>query len=194
MRSKAMTLLRALKFNCALVICGLSMTALADEPAATDSQQGVWQKHDYSFQFLGFTSTYSCEGLSAKLKVLLMAAGARADAKSNSGACARGYGSPDKFARAYLKFYSLAPVGNGGNAGPPLNGIWRSVVIANHTPREITLGDCELIEQFRDVVLPMFTIRNLESRTTCVPNQLSGTAINIKFEVFAEVPAAKKRN
>jgi hypothetical protein len=67
-------------------------------------------------------------------------------------------------------------------------------VIANHTPREITLGDCELIEQFRDVVLPMFTIRNLESRTTCVPNQLSGTAINIKFEVFAEAPAAKKRN
>jgi hypothetical protein len=67
------------------------------------------------------------------------------------------------------------------------------VVLANRSPRELALGDCELVEQFRDKVLPMFTTRNVDSRMTCVPNQLSGSVINLKFEVFAGVAAAKKK-
>jgi hypothetical protein len=185
--------IRDLRVGLALIICGFSATPFASEPSATDSDQGVWQKHDYSFQFLGFTTTYSCDGLASKLKVLLIAAGARADAKSNSGGCSRGYGVPDKFARATLTFYTLAPVGNGENGTPPINGVWRSVALGDRSPREVRLGDCELVEQFRDKVLPMFTTRNVDNRMTCVPNQLSGSVINLKFEVFAGLPAAKKK-
>jgi len=185
--------LRALQVSCALVICGFSMTAFAGEISAAAPEQGVWQKHEYSFQYFGFTTTYSCDGLASMLRVLLIAAGARADAKSISGACARGFEVPDKLARANLTFYTLAPVGNGENAGPPINGVWRSVAFADRSPREVALGDCELIEQFRDKVLPMFTTRNIDNRMTCVPNQLSGSGINLKFEVFAEVPAAKNK-
>src|SRR5258707_2472881 len=86
-----MTTLRGLKVGCAVVFCGLSFSVVADEPSATDATQGVWQKHEYSFQFLGFTSTYSCDGLASKLEVLLIAAGARADAKANTDACAPRY-------------------------------------------------------------------------------------------------------
>jgi hypothetical protein len=185
--------LRGLRVGLALIICGFSATAFASEPSATDSGQGVWQKHDYSFQFLGFTTTYSCDGLASKLKVLLIAAGARADAKSISDGCSRGYGVPDKFARATLTFYTLAPVGNGENGSPPINGVWRPVALGDRSPREVRLGDCELVEQFRDKVLPMFTTRNVDNRMTCVPNQLSGSAINLKFEVFAGLPVAKKK-
>jgi len=188
-----MTFLRALKVSCALVTCGFSVAAFSAEPSAADPEQGVWQKHVYGFQFLGFTSTYSCDGLASKLKVLLIAAGARADAKSASGACARGFGIPDKFAHADLTFYTLAPVGSAEHASPPIMGVWRSVVIADRSPREVALGDCELIEQFRDMVLPMFTTRNIDNRLTCVPNQLSGSVINLQFDVFAGLPAAKKR-
>lgn len=185
--------LRVLKVSCALIICGCGVTSLAGEPSATEAEQGVWQKHEYSFQFLGFTTTYSCDGLASKLKVLLIAAGARADAKSASGACSRGYGIPDKFARATLTFYTLAPVGSGENSSAPINGLWRSVAFADRSPREVRLGDCELVEQFRDKVLPMFTTRNVDNRMTCVPNQLSGSAINLKFEVFAGLPTIKKK-
>jgi hypothetical protein len=188
-----MTSLRALKLSCALGFCGFGMGAFAAEPAVSAAQQGVWQKHVYSFQYLGFTTTYSCDGLADKVRVLLIAAGARADAKSISGACAREFGTPDKFARANLTFYTLAPVGNVENAHPAVSGVWRTVVIAERSPRELALGDCELVEQFRDKVLPMFTTHNLDSRMTCVPNQLSGSVINLKFDVFAGVPAAKKK-
>jgi hypothetical protein len=185
--------LRALKLGCAVVICGFSMTAFAGDPTATDHEPGVWQKHDYSFQFLGFTTTYSCDGLASKLKVLLIAAGARTDAKSTSNGCASGYGIPDKFARARLVFYTFAPVVNEENSSAPINGVWRSVAFADRSPREVRLGDCEVVEQFRDMVLPMFTTRNVDNRMTCVPNQLSGSVINLKFEVFVGLPPAKMK-
>jgi hypothetical protein len=70
--------------------------------------------------------------------------------------------------------------------------VWRLVAFADRSPREVALGDCELIEQFRDKVLPMFTTRNIDNRMTCVPHQLSGSGINLKFEVFAGSPATKK--
>jgi hypothetical protein len=185
--------LGALKVRYALLICGFGMMAFAGEPSAADSEPGVWQKHEYSFQFLGFTTTYSCDGLASKLKVLLIAAGARADVRSTSDGCARGYETPDKFARARLTFYTLAPVGTGENASLPINGVWQSVVIAARSPREVALGDCELIEQFRDKVLPMFTTRTIDNRMTCVPNQLSGSVINLKFDVFTGLQPAKKK-
>src|SRR6202795_3344304 len=87
----------------------ISRTGSADEPSAREP--GVWQKHEYSFVFMGFTTTYSCDGLADKIKLLLIAAGARHDAKSWPGACANGFGRPDKFARADLTFYTLAPIG-----------------------------------------------------------------------------------
>jgi len=187
-----MELLRALKIGHALVICGFSMTVLAGEALAGDPEQGVWLKHEYSFQYFGFTTTYSCDGLASKLKMLLIAAGARADAKTTSDACARGFGVPDKFARSRLTFYTLAPAGNAEAASPPINGLWRSVGFADRSPRELALGDCELVEQFRDKVLPMFTTRNIDSQMTCVPNQLSGSRISLKFEVFAALPPKNK--
>src|ERR1700727_3789592 len=104
--------LNAWKVGYALVICGFSMTGCADEQPAANPQQGAWQKHEYSFQYLGFTTTYSCDGLASKLRIILLAAGAREDAKAISDGCARGFGTPDRLARARLTFYTLAPGGH----------------------------------------------------------------------------------
>jgi hypothetical protein len=164
-------------------------TSLADDPPAREP--GSWQKHEYSFQFMGFTSTYSCDGLADKIKVLLLAAGARHDVKSTPGACASGFGRPDKFARAYLTFYTLAPSGGGTPPdGKPVDGRWLPVSFTDRSPRELATGDCELVEQFRNNVLPMFTTRNVENHITCIPHENSGSVINLRFESFAAVPRA----
>ena len=172
----------------------LARTSLADEPpTAAAADRGVWQKHEYSFAFLGFTSTYSCDGLADKLKVLLIAAGARHDAKSRPGACASGFGRVDKFARAELTFYTLAPVGNDTPADSQrVAAVWRPVSFADHSPRELALGDCELVEQFRNSVLPMFATRNVENKVTCIPHQDSGSVISLRFESLAAAPHAPK--
>jgi hypothetical protein len=164
-------------------------TSSADELSARE--RGVWQKHEYSFVFMGFTSTYSCDGLADKIKVLLLAAGARHDAKSQAGACANGFGRPDKFARASLTFYTLAPSGADTPPGTKqVDAVWRPVRFADRSPRELSIGDCELVEQFRNNVLPMFTTRNVDDHTTCVPHQNSGSVIALRFESFAAAPRA----
>jgi hypothetical protein len=172
----------------ALLASGPSLAA--DSSTATPDL-GVWQKHEYSFVFMGFTSTYSCDGLADKIKLLLTAAGARKDSKSQPGACASGFGRPDKFARADLTFYTLAPAGTGAPSdAKPVHGSWRPVSFSARSPRELSTGDCELVEQFRNNVLPMFTTRNVASQTTCIPHQDSGSIINLKFESFAAAPSA----
>jgi hypothetical protein len=169
----------------------LSTAALAADAPASPAVQGSWQTHKYTFQFLGFTSTYSCDGLADRLKELLLAAGARADAKSQPGACAAPFGQPDKFARADLTFSTLAPLDAAGTAtGKPVSGAWKGVSFSAHAPRNLQIGDCELVEQFRQLVLPMFTTRNVVSNTTCIPNQESGSLIDLKFDSFSALPAA----
>jgi len=152
-------------------------------------ESGTWQKHQYSFVSMGFTSTYSCDGLAGKLKRLLLVAGARSDVKVG-GACPRGFGRVDKLAQADLTFYTLLPNEDHKPAdGPRVDGVWRAVVFARHSPRELALGDCELVEQFRSQLLPMFTTRNAVNQTTCIPYQDSGSVINLRFESFAAAPA-----
>ena len=174
-------------------VCVAGTSLAAGTPAA---DPGVWQKHQYSFQYLGFTSTYSCDGLADQLQRLLIAAGARPDAKAQPGACSSGFGRPDKFARAELTFYSLVPTGPtappAGAEGPPVEGAWRPSTLAQHSPHELKLGDCELIEQFRTSVLPLFTTRNVENRTSCIPYQLSGSVIDLKFDAFVAAKGAAK--
>ena len=159
--------------------------------AAVLRDQGVWQKHEYTFAFMGFTTTYSCDGLADKVKLLLIAAGARQDAKSRPGACASGFGRPDKFARASLTFYTLAPAAGGASPdSKPVDAMWRPVTFAYRSPRELTTGDCDLVEQFRNNVLPLFTTRNVDNHTTCVPHQESGSDISLRFESLSAAPNA----
>ena len=170
-----------------------SRTSFADTPTA--GEPGVWQKHEYSFVFLGFTSTYSCDGLADKLRLLLIASGARRDAKARTGACPTGFGHPDRFARAELTFYTLAPgqphqVSSATLVGAtPVEGVWRPVALTDRSPQELGPGDCELVDQFRTAVLPMFTTRNIDNHMTCVPHQYSGSVINLKFESFSAPPS-----
>ncbi len=180
------------------LICALLASSAVCADEASPHATGVWQKHEYSFQFMGFTTTYSCDGLADKLKTLLIASGARSDATARAGACASGFGRPDKFARADLTFYTLAPPGAPAPAGAgtsdskPVDGAWIPVAIGPQRPRDLGRGDCELVEQFRSNVLGMFTTRNVEVRTTCVPHQLSGSTIDLKFESFAAPPKAPR--
>jgi len=183
--------LRRPLLGAAALLCGAVFygTCYADDASTAPPNPGVWQEHVYTFHFMGFTTTYSCDGLADKLKVLLLAAGARADAKSRPGVCSLSYGSPDKFAQANLTFYTLVPAGQNLNAAPHVGGVWLPVRFGVRSPRELALGDCELVEQFRALVLPMFATRSIDDQMTCVPHQDSGSVINLKFESFVALPA-----
>jgi hypothetical protein len=178
-----------IRITIAMTLAAGAATAARAVEASGATEPGVWQKHEYSFRFMGFTSTYSCDGLADQLGRLLTLAGARADAKSVPGACASNFGRPDKFASAKLTFYTLAPAATGATG--ELTGAWRPVSLGDRRPLDLQVGDCELVEQFRDEVLKkMFTIRSVADNTRCVPHQASGSLIDLRFESFVAAPGA----
>lgn len=69
MRSLAFPAVAAVTLAGALAF--LSTVRAGDSAAVAETSS--WQSYEYTFQFLGFTSTYSCDGLAGQLRKLLAA-------------------------------------------------------------------------------------------------------------------------
>jgi len=188
---------------CLAAVTGSAARAATAAPpaadAATGTLPGTWRSHEIEFEYVGFTSTYSCDGLQEKLELLLRRLGARPDAVVRTSGCFFGVGSPSKFVHASLKFASLQPAD--ATAGPALStdatssptGSWNHIVLAPHQPHDLDAGDCELIEQFRDLILPLFATRSPRVHLQCVPHQESAGGFGLEFDVFAPWSPAKSR-
>lgn len=159
-----------------------AMTAALPTVAADDASAGIWQLHKYTLNFMGFTTTYSCDGLEDKVRDLLVWAGARNDVKSSAFGCNRGFGAPSKFASTEVSFYTLVGAAAGDAGAVPAT--WRKVQWTAHRPLQMGEGDCELVEQFHDQLLPMFTTRNVNNHTRCEPHEISPGDLNLEFEVL----------
>jgi len=194
---RALKPLAGLLLSGALALAGAaSAQAPSADAGAVATQPGSWQSHKQNFWFMGFTATYSCDGLSDQLTLLLKQMGAREDMKI-APLCTRDFGRPDKMAQANLTFSSLQPDGGSTPTNAPATdqsvaGTWRHIEWAPHRPYQLGGGDCELIEQVRDKILPLFTVRNVDNKVSCVPHQDSGNQFFLSFDVFAPVSAPKK--
>jgi len=172
------------------VLAGLFLLLLARSVAGAEVA-AAWQRHEIEFTYMGFTTRYSCEGLRDKLRVLLKASGARPGFSVNRGACATtGPGQVTEFPRVRLTFESaMIPSAGARGAGEPALARWTPVSLSRRQPRQLEDGDCELVEQFVDRVLPAFTTRSLQADIHCIPHQLSGSSFRLDFEVLEGLPA-----
>jgi len=190
----------------AIVLSGLGLASVAVAAGdATEPQSptggsaavepGVWQEHKIELEYIGFTSHYSCDGLESKLELLLRQLGARPDSKVMTYGCDRGFGTPSRFPRATLKFATLKPAEAGAEAPAgttTVAGRWRAVEIAPNRPFDLLDGDCELIEQFRDKVLPAFATRSQQLNIGCIPYQDNGP-FDVRLQVFEPAPASASK-
>ena len=167
-----------------LLLSCLAFPALAGQEVAA-----TWKKHEIDFAYMGFTTRYSCEGLRSRMRVLLQASGARPGFSVTAGACAADPGRVTEFPRVRLVFETAqVPAPGSREAGEPVLAQWRPVTLARNQPRLLEAGDCELVEQFRDRVLPAFTTRRLDGDINCIPHQLSVSSFLLKFETLQGLP------
>lgn len=177
-----------------LALAGLPFAAGAEE-AASREVAANWQKHEIEFTYMGFTTRYSCDGLRDKMKLLLRHAGARPDYQVTTRACTDLPGRVEPFPRVRLVFHAAAvPAADAKEVGEAVLARWKAVGFARNEPRGLDTGDCELVEQFRDRVLPAFTTRNQVSDIRCIPHQLSGTDFRLSYEVLEGVPEPEAAN
>jgi hypothetical protein len=170
----------------ALVTVAPGRAAFADTPAASEPvQPAVWTPRELRFVYSGFTTTYSCDGLRDKMRKVLLKLGARkGDLEVNESACAGGPGQPTTFPTVNIKMNVLQPAPApppGANAPPAVAAHWRLVDLTKYRDPLKAAGNCELIEQIKLRILPLFTTRNVEFRSNCVPNQLQlGTVLKVE--------------
>jgi hypothetical protein len=69
---------------------------------------------------------------------------------------------------------------------------WKTVEVAPKGDPLSAAGDCELTEQIKQRILPLFSTRNVEYSSTCIPNQLQVGGTRLKADVLIADPKADK--
>lgn len=178
-----------MSFRAGIVVCALlvAVPALASD-SGLEEAAAAWKKHEVDLLYMGFTTRYTCSGLKSKVKLLLKHLGARDDMKIRERGCEFGYQFVADFPRLKIEFYAPElPEPGARDVGEPVLGVWKPLVIKKGSPRGLEMGDCELVEIFRDRVMPKFLTRNVQGDVNCIPHQLVGNRIDLRFEVLTGV-------
>ena len=161
-------------------------------PAPSEVTPAEWVPKEARFVYLGVTTHYSCEGLRDKVRQALLDLGARPeDLSVRQLACPSPAGRPDAFPGVLIKMQVLKPA-DATAAAQPVPAQWKSVDLKLNRGTLDEAGECELLEQIKQSLLPLFTARNVEYSSTCVPHQLTpgGTWLRAELLVSAAPPSA----
>lgn len=185
------------------VAAGVQSVHAADAPGTAVAGSPVparWVTRKFSLTFMGFTAHYSCDGLRDNVRDILLQLGARKeDLKLREIGCVRLEG-PSPMPGVDGTFSVLVPVDQikptdvlaaalpktTGTAGAePLPAQWRSVdlIRALRYGSDLT-GNCELLEQVKQDILPLMSGRNLEYRALCVPYTATVGGVTFKLDVL----------
>ncbi|MDE2049795.1 MAG: hypothetical protein KGJ72_02160 [Gammaproteobacteria bacterium] len=171
-------------------------TLLAALPASAMAQDGVsavWVPEHLQFIYQGFTTHYSCDGLRDEVRAMLSKLGAK-DLKVREVPCSSGPGVPSPFPGVTVDMRVLVPASSAEaskvkNPGPPVRALWMEVVLMPENASYNEQGKCELIEQFKETFLPLFTTRNVKYGSTCIPHQITlGTHLSAEVLMPAATP------
>jgi hypothetical protein len=158
--------------------------------AAAAGQPATWVEHDYDFDYMGFTTHYSCDGLREKVRHILLALGARPDLNISSGGCVDRTDRRDLLARfdrtpsLRIHMATLQPAGPQG-ASPATGGAqgaWREISFTGAD--RLDPSDCELVQELTRQIVPLFTVRNVQTNAVCVPHQ-SPISLSLRLEAFS---------
>lgn len=161
----------------------------AGTPANAQTISAQWAQREATFHYSGFTTDYSCDGIRYKIRLLLNTMGAR-DVKVN-GICTGPFGAPEPFHTLKLSFSVPVPA-KSGDKSESFPAEWREVSVSALHPLDLEWGDCELVEQLRDQVLPLFDPRDVVNKTACVPHQNSVGQPYLRMSLLMPVKQNKR--
>lgn len=158
--------------------------------AAQGSIPAVWVPKHVQFIYQGFTTRYSCDGLRDQIRSMLDKLGAK-DLKVREIACTSPPGAPSPFPGVTVNMQVLVPVSSPDasklkNPGPTVQAHWKEVVLMPSNADYNEQGQCELIEQFKETFLPLFSTRNIQYGSNCIPHEITlGTHLSAQVLVPA---------
>ncbi len=174
--------------------CAPVWAAATENDQAANEQPAVWTPKELQFTYQGFTTHYTCDGLRDKVKSMLLQLGARKeDLKVYETPCAGDPNRPTPFPGVRIKMNVLQPATDekSGDA-QTVPARWQKVDLLKGEVGINAAGECELLEQVKQKILPLFATRNIDLQATCVPHQLQAGGTRLQVEVL--VTDQKKKN
>lgn len=156
---------------------------------AGDVVAGAWQHHKVTFNYVGFTTFYTCSGLENHVRQILLHLGARRDATVSATGCPGPIDTPSGTAWVDADFYSLAPADDAAESDR-VKAHWTPLQVSPRRPQFMGAGDCELIQGMKDLITKNFSLRNVEYNTSCFPHQVSIAGFEVKGQALRAVPEA----
>jgi hypothetical protein len=182
-----------------LAVPGWASAADAGAQAAppVDTEFAVWTPKEIQFTYMGFTTHYTCDGLRDTIREMLLQLGARKDdLKVTEQPCSGDPDRPNPFPGVKIKMSVLQPAPAALSSDTPVvQAQWKPVKLPYRENGINAAGQCELLEQFNRTILPLFTTRNVDARTSCVPHQLEPLGTKLQAEVLItdqKKPGAKQ--
>jgi hypothetical protein len=173
---------------------------VAPPAPAGNPRAAVWKDQRVEFLYVGRTSRYSCDGLRDKVRAMLLDLGARRDLSIVAVGC----GGYDRRAagpaglRLKIEFSSPAlpeprakPVRDGDLAA--LDARFQPFRVASDAFRGMGIGDCELVQQFAQQLLPKLAVRDVHQDIACVPYQPGGSRFLVRGEILKALPPEEDR-
>jgi hypothetical protein len=155
--------------------------------APTDFVTGAWQHHKVTFSYYGFTSLFTCDGLEDHVRQILLYLGARRDAKVHASGCPGPYNTPSHSAWVDADFYALAPAADAHGADT-VKARWTPLEVTPRRPVFMEDGDCELIQEMKDLITKNFTLRDIEYHADCVPHEQWVGSYAVKGQALRALP------
>jgi hypothetical protein len=147
-----------------------------------------WVQKKLKFVYQGFTTRYSCQGLREKVREVLLQLGARpSDLSVREIGCTTGFSQPDPAPSVGGTFYVLEPAS--GSTEQPIDAAWQRVNVSVGRPGLDTAGQCELVEQVKQRILPLFTTRNVAFERRCIPHKLTPNGSSLSVDVLKPAPS-----
>ena len=167
----------------------LAAAADAGAPAAESAAQpefAVWTPKEAEFTYMGFTTHYTCDGLRDAVRDMLLQLGARkSDLKVTEQPCSGQPDRPNPFPGVRIKMSVLQPApAQIGSDTQVVEAHWKPVKLPYRETGINAAGQCELLEQFNQKIMPLFTTRNVDLHATCVPHQLEPLGTKLQAEVL----------
>jgi hypothetical protein len=190
-----MSALRSISRLASVSVAAAFLAAVPALAAAEDSVSAIWAPRQVQFIYQGFTTRYSCDGLRDEIRTMLDKLGAK-DLKVREMACTSAMGAPEPFPGVRVSMRVLVPASSAAaskvkNPGPAVQAHWKNVVLMPDNASYNEQGRCELIEQFKETFLPLFSTRDVKYGSTCIPHQLTlGT--HLSAEVLMPAAQASK--
>jgi hypothetical protein len=153
---------------------------------AAQKELAVWTPKEVQFTYMGFTTFYSCDGLRDDIRDMLLLLGARKDdLKVYEQPCSGAPDQPNPFPGVRIKMSVLTPApSTDSDVSHMVQAQWKTVKLPHRESGINAAGRCELLEQFKKTVLPLFTTRNVDLVATCVPHQLSPLGTKLQADVL----------